>query len=546
MEDDSFDRKKSYGLAVLSGILLLLSFPPFNFGSFLAWFALVPLLIAVYNETNIKRIGRLVLVTGLCIAPLFVFMYSEFDFFLPSIVAWPLGIIVAVAIGEFVIWYVKDYWKPRQLQREKLSYLPHTLQIFIIPVVGTAVEFLAMNLPVVMKIGGGLGFFSLSRTQWLNTPILQSASFTGMYGVTFLILLLNSAIAYLLFHYKETKSISKQAIAVLLVFGIISIGGWISIPEYTDGDTTVAIIQAKPQTMETEHINELYRNLSEYSLKYNPDIILWPIWVNYEVSGQSYGPFANQYTDFSEEHNIYLVSAGGVVYPDGKIEQYNHSYLFVNVFDGVTPFDLNKILPEVHGFDTKFGKLGILLCMESASTIPAKKLVEDGTQFIVVTSGNAPVIGTLQGLLGGNVVYRAVEHRIYTAFFFGHGGSIIVDPYGRIIEDMAPEQDIVAGKFSISNETTFYSKYGNVFGWTIVGLAIVLVGYNFYLKRKSPFKYCQNCSTKLPKDAKFCSQCGKNPDEKEKGKAGKIHKYGEMALFVIIAIIIILFLTGVL
>ena len=30
MTDKPFDRKKSYGLAVLSGILLLLSFPLFN------------------------------------------------------------------------------------------------------------------------------------------------------------------------------------------------------------------------------------------------------------------------------------------------------------------------------------------------------------------------------------------------------------------------------------------------------------------------------------------------------------------------------------
>ena len=511
---------------MLSGILLLLSFPPFNLGGFLAWFALIPLLIAVYNETKIKRIGRLLKVTAICLAPVFVWCYNEVDIFLPSIVAWPLGIFAAFAVGGFVIWYVENYWKPKQLPTGGLSYLPTTLQIFLIPIVGTVTEFLIMNLPVIMKVGGAFGFFSLSRTQWLNIPILQMASFTGMYGVTFLILLVNCALAYAIIHYKETKHISKQAIAVLLIFGIIFTCGWISIPKSTTGDTTVVIIQAKPQVMETKHVNELYVNLSEYSLRYEPKIILWSFWTNYEPV-ETVGPFARDYVDFSKEHNVYLIGLEEIVYPNGKIEHCTMSYHFINLFDGFIPFDLNKILPKIHGFDTRFGKLGMLLCMESSSTIPARQLVEDGTQFIVVTSSDRPVIGAFPGLIGGNVVYRAVEHRIYTALFYESEGSIIVDPYGRIISDITPEPEIVAGKISFTNETTFYTKYGDVFGWTIVGLSLVLVGYNSHLKRKSPFKYCEKCRAEIKKDADVCDKCGESLKKPPLWKRILLHEYYE-------------------
>ncbi len=505
--DKMFSPKINYGLAVLSGILLFLSFPPFSLGGFLAWFALVPLLIAVYNETEVNRIGRLLWVTGICIAPVFVWFYNEFDFFLPSIVAWPLGIISAIFGGVLVVWYIEDYGKPKQLPRKGLSYLPSSLQVFLMPIVGTAAEFLVMNLPVVMKVGGACGFISLSRTQWLNVPILQLASFTGMYGVTFLILLVNCAFAHTIIHYKETKQVSKQAIAVLLMASMVFVYGLTSVPEVSVGDVDVVIIQAKPEVMETEHINELYANLSEHSLKYEPEIILWSIWMGLEPPEED-GPCADQYVDFSKEQDVYLTDGGSVVYPDGRVERYHAPYLFPHVFDGFVPFDPSKILPNIHGFDTRFGKLGILICMESASTIPARQLVEDGTQFIVVTSADRPVIDAFQGLIGGNVVYRAVEHRIYTALFFGPGGSIIVDPYGKIIEDAAPEEEIVAGKVSFTNERTFYTKYGDIFGWTIVGLALVLVGYNSYLKRKSPFKYCEKCRAKIKKDATFCDKCG--------------------------------------
>ena len=49
-------------LAILSGILLVMSFPSFNL-SFLAWFALVPLLVAI-RRANTKRAFLLGLVTG--------------------------------------------------------------------------------------------------------------------------------------------------------------------------------------------------------------------------------------------------------------------------------------------------------------------------------------------------------------------------------------------------------------------------------------------------------------------------------------------------
>lgn len=145
------------------------------------------------------------------------------------------------------------------MPRPQLSYLPSGLQIFIIPVVATAIEFLALNIPVLMKITGALGFASISRTQWLNSPILQLASFTGMF-----------------------------------------VCGWISLPGATSSDTTVVIIQARPETLGKQHINELYANLSEKSLKYEPEIILWSAWLKSDLRhrNQGVGPFAEEYASF--------------------------------------------------------------------------------------------------------------------------------------------------------------------------------------------------------------------------------------------------------
>ena len=52
--------RNRYLLAGLSGVLLLLSLPPFRFGGVLVWFAFDPLLLAIYYQAVLKRRDRLV------------------------------------------------------------------------------------------------------------------------------------------------------------------------------------------------------------------------------------------------------------------------------------------------------------------------------------------------------------------------------------------------------------------------------------------------------------------------------------------------------
>jgi len=121
----------SYGLAILSGILLLLSFPPFNLGSILAWVALVPLLVAIYNEKNLKRIGRLTIVS--CILGFFlmvVWLQSEFIHFLPAslyLISWLIGIGISIMLAWIYAEFPRVYWKPREFPTIKLQYLPPIL-----------------------------------------------------------------------------------------------------------------------------------------------------------------------------------------------------------------------------------------------------------------------------------------------------------------------------------------------------------------------------------------------------------------------------------
>jgi apolipoprotein N-acyltransferase len=505
-----FNPKTSYGLAILSGILLLLSFPPFKFGGFLAWFAFVPLLIALFYETKVKRMERLSKIAGLGCILIFLWL----AWFLREILSvmlhlenlswlwFIIGLLLAVSMArEFHTMNIMDYWKTKELSSKNLPYLPSALGILIIPLVVTCFEFLLMNVPGLMRIGGIWGSWSIAKTQWFNPAILHLASFTGMYGVTFLVLLVNCAIVYGIIHYKEDKKISKPTIIVLCLFVIIFSYGLISVPGEVKGDVTVAVIQSP--SVDGEDINDLYLRLSNESLKYNPQIIVWPFLM---AEGFSFDSSTN--TNFTQDHNLYLVSAG-VISPDGSTESDNLGYHMVTLPKNIKDKDMKAIFfPEVHSLNTDLGNLGIVVCIESSSTLPARDRVKDGAQVLIVPTAS-PNTYVFSWALGTNAIYRAAEHKVFAVEVIGdHDSSMIIDPYGRIVDDTAPEPEIVTGEISFTNERTFYTKYGDIFGWTIVGLAIILVIYNSYLKRKSPFRYCLICRNKMKKEAKICPKCG--------------------------------------
>lgn len=237
--------------------------------------------------------------------------------------------------------------------------------------------------------------------------------------------------------------------------------------------------------------------------------MLWSIWYELEPL-QKAGPFASQFVDFCMDKDIYLTDGENIVSPDGSARGYYMPYHYSQVTNGLVPFDWDKIVPDLHGFNVGPSKFGLLACSETGFPMATHKWVEDGARFVAGTSGNEPIIGASAGLFGGNMAYRAVEHRIYTAFFYKDNGSILVDPYGRIVKDIAPEPEIVAGKIAFTGGNTFYSEYGDIFGFVIVSLFVALLSYNAYLKRKSPYTFCKKCKAEIEKGTGVCPECGKS------------------------------------
>lgn len=171
-------------LSTLSGLLLILSFPPFNL-SILIWFALVPLLLAI-KDARIKEAANLGAITGL------VLYYGSLWWFIrlfgPSITCLALLSLLALFIALFsgLYRFISSHISPAS----PAGGHP-TSHIIFAPLSWVAVEFFRSECyPLKFT------WLSLGYSQWQNLPLLQSASLFGVYGISFLIVLVNASIAY--------------------------------------------------------------------------------------------------------------------------------------------------------------------------------------------------------------------------------------------------------------------------------------------------------------------------------------------------------------
>jgi len=155
---------------------------------------------------------------------------------------------------------------------------------------------------------------------------------------------------------------------------------------------------------------------------------------------------------------------------------------------------VHKITPEVGDFvpgsnyhvaTSPGGGIGVFICYEAIIPQLARKLVANGADVLVNISND--------GWYGDSAAapqhlemarLRAIENRRYLLRATNNGLTTVIDPYGRVLEELPRYRRMVMpAHFDYVTRRTFYSAHGDVFAWlsAVVG-AFWLVG--------SPFARC--------------------------------------------------------
>ncbi len=258
--------------ALLSGALLYAAFPPLGW-DWLAWVALVPLLLLVRSTAPRRRLYLAVWLGGLA-------------FWLPS-VEWIRRIFPSAWVAWLCLaFYLSLYW-PLFFALVRLSVMRFRLPLVVAaPVAWVALEY------VRSYVLGGFPWFFLAHAQTERLAIVQFADLAGAWGVTFLVAAINAWCVDLLTRpllirtAKGPRVPWYQARRILILGALVGaavIYGSVRLSErdrFRDGPKWALIQtnypQGKPSRPTADEILLTYRRLLDAAVLDRPDAVIWP------------------------------------------------------------------------------------------------------------------------------------------------------------------------------------------------------------------------------------------------------------------------------
>lgn len=439
---------------------------------FLIWLVNVPLLLLVYK----KPLKRAVLLT---LPPSILAVTISFQWVIEY--SWTAYIASTILFSSFLLLFAVIF----NILSKKISGY---LQIFIAPSIYS----------ILMIIYS----FSIINSYWADWAMFQPMMapliwFVGSNGITFLIALMHSVIAFYILR-KDKKVLATGIIVVLIVLGNY-IYSYNANPQ--GQKIKVALLQGNfNQDWEWRNINakglifNVYENLSIEASKNNPDVIIWP---EYALADDILKDknLLNKISNLAKQTKSYLVI--------GSLRWYNTFYQYererndialvfapegklIGEYNSIKPVPFEKwVLPgnETNIFNTEIGNFGVSLCYEETQKI-AKDFSEKGAQFLISLTNNQKLDYT-PGFYLTNLYanLRAAENGKYLIRTTNTGITKIVNPYGKVEAQLEPyTRDILIGNIYLNDKTTFYTRYGNL----ILYIVLILLGILFLMETKKP------------------------------------------------------------
>jgi apolipoprotein N-acyltransferase len=365
-------------------------------------------------------------------------------------------------------------------------------------------------------------------------PLIQIASVTGIYGVSFLIVwvslsLLSAGLMIVLRPTARSAWVSEIILPVLVVALVFNFGyRQLAREAVPDRTLNVALIQPSiPQTLiwdtsrDMERFHELIR-LSEQALTNRTDLLIWP-----EAAVPSYARWdTNLYpaiTNLVQQHRVWLILGSDDLgraappAPSDKYEFYNAAFLvspdgeFVSryikrnlvVFGEYIP--LVRWLPFVKWFTPieggftsgdhpvpfvltrPYARTSPLICFEDIFPHLGREASDDDIDFLVNLTNNGWFgEGAAQWQHAAAAVFRAVENGLPLVRCSNNGVTGWADAHGRLRQVFRDDHSTIYGPGYLTAQIpllplgekrvpTYYHQHGDRFGWACVGFAGIML-----------------------------------------------------------------------
>jgi len=482
------DRIIDIGLAIASGVFTAFSAPKFGL-SFFAWISLIPLFCIIMKKTPVQSF-LLGLIAGVSYNAILIY-------WIPSVPVHYGGLSIGISIIIYILFvlYLALYWAFFCLLWTKISQSFPRLVFFLAPVLWIALEY------ILTYCITGFPWGLIGSTQHSNIWFIQIASITGVYGLSFVLVLFQS-----LFLYSMKQREKAPFFSVLVLVLVIHLGGFLSLKKVTPNEDsfTASVIQGNVSSdiywdqVTSQEIWGLFNQHIELSRKAHEEgaeIIIWPefsVPLCFSCSTSYFPDFTEKLNQFVQETDSSLLlgtnektgSPGNVNYhntalclsPGLSASQYYKIHLVP--FGEYTPYKkvlsfiekmthaIGEITPgtEPHLHQFKSLKFGSPICYEIIFPNLVRKFVKKGANFLVtITNDGWYGRSSAPHQHFSMATLRAVENRRYLLRAATTGISGIIDPYGRILsKSELMIQTHLTGVITPNRGITFYTKFGDV------------------------------------------------------------------------------------
>ena len=530
-------------VAVGSGILLALAFPPAGF-SYIGWLALLPLLVFPMPKERLPRI--------LCA---YSFGYAHFAVMLHWLneVGFGAGYILSIYCALYpALWYYLSgsLFKritPADIKTPDMGLL-HISHLKRGCLCGIALAVLWVALEWLRGcLFTGFPWGMLGISQYKNTSILRIVSYTGVYGISFMMILCNCTFATELcraIHVFKTggklcKPLHYFAMAAFTILALLPLFEKISdVPESAPMLKLCAIQGNIPQCREWsqdefQYALDTYVSLSKKAKgEYKGlDLIMWPecavpapidiqpykaelIKLQRETQtplllgaiqmrlppGETDASNANTFNSvFLLDERAHIVAGYDKMHrvPFGEYVPFSNIYPWLRDAVGLGRDLMPGKVPFVFKL-AKGTKAGVNICFEDVFPAISRTFTKEGANMLMTVTNDSwynQSCGAEQH--AAHVVFRAVENRRPFMRSGNNSHTLMVTPAGKVMgqitaKDSVFTQDYQAYEIPVFDGwgNTFYTKYGDVFAYvctisSTAMLAIMLVkSFAFHASKK--------------------------------------------------------------
>jgi apolipoprotein N-acyltransferase len=470
-----------------------------------AWLALTPLLVALAEAPSPRHGFRLGYVAGAVSSLGIVYWTSivvvEFGgLALPLVVAVIVLLCLALALFPSLFGWMVSRWAR--------TYGPAA--VLLAPIAWVATEILRAHTLF------DFSWCLLGYSQHANLPTIQIARYAAVYGVSFVVAAVSSALAFLVLERRR----GPRTTVLLATIGLLAVvwmhGEWrLSQVPPEVGRLRVGLVQASIAQDEKWDAAHAWRNVDRHldltrrAAAQGARLVVWP---------ESALPFlfdrspvvAAQLTDVVRQYGLYLLfgnddreDRGGergriwvgakMIDTQGKVVLRYHKIRLVPFGEFVPMQSIltlggrfsAKLVQEVGEFtpgdEYAVGAvdgrpISAFICYEAIFPDLVREFAARGAQLLVNITNDGWYGRTSAPYQHFAMAkFRAVENERYLVRAANTGITAVVDPHGRVLERTELfEPTVLVRDVPLLAGSTFYTRHGDVFAWACLGAAVAL------------------------------------------------------------------------